>query len=213
MSPNALRLLACTALATLWLLLLLWCCLPVPAVAAALSHAIPLPNHKKAWKSSSLFLHSSSLLHQQDFHLHLDAYGCDLVQGSRTKPRRLSKAYAGNHQKTHKRALEIVVSSNLWREERACCHDAPHACSHQRMLFVAVASTGVHTITHHQTSCSFLCISEKPNSKPDCFKTSAEISNATNVMLLTLVTSMVIPKRTVEQAELEKPLREGEGKM
>jgi len=24
---------------------------------------------------------------------------------------------------------------------------------------------------------------------------------------------MVIPKRTVEQAELEKPLREGEGKM
>jgi hypothetical protein len=43
-------------------------------------------------------------------------------------------------------------------------------------------------------------------------KTSAEISNATNVMLLTLVTSMVVPKRTPEQAEREKPLREGEGK-
>jgi hypothetical protein len=77
------------------------------------------------------------------------------------------------------------------------------------MLFVAVASTSIQTITHHQT----YCISEKPNSKPDCLKTSAEISNATNVMLLTLVTSMVVPKRTAEQAEREKPLREGEGKM
>jgi hypothetical protein len=80
------------------------------------------------------------------------------------------------------------------------------------MLFVAVASSSIHTITHHQTSCSFFRISEKPNSNLDCLKTSAEISNATNVMLLTLVTSMVVPKRTPEQAEREKPLREGEGK-
>jgi hypothetical protein len=61
MSPNALRLLACSALATLWLLLLLWCCLPVPAGAAALSHAIPLPNHKKG--------HGNQVLNSSTVHL------------------------------------------------------------------------------------------------------------------------------------------------